>query len=124
MTMKRTISGMIGAGSLAHNRRDFIAGNVDLDRVHLNICYQNENLKQVYRELFDESVERYNVGKRKDRQITNYYEKIRQGKQEKLFHEVIFQIVKETIGVGVNEKAVLRFYKTALSFTSISIFPW
>lgn len=92
MTMKRTISGMIGAGSLAHNRRDFIAENVDPDRVHLNICYQNENLKQVYKELFDESVERYNVGKRKDRQITNYYEKIRQGKQEKLFHEVIFQI--------------------------------
>lgn len=92
MTMKRTISGMIGAGSLAHNRRDFIAGNVDPDRVYLNVCYQNENLKQVYKELFDESVERYNVGKRKDRQITNYYEKIRQGKQEKLFHEVIFQI--------------------------------
>ena len=92
MTMKRTISGMIGAGSLAHNRRDFIAENVDSDRVHLNICYQNENLKQVYKELFDESVERYNVGKRKDRQIANYYEKIRQGKQEKLFHEVIFQI--------------------------------
>lgn len=92
MTMKRTISGMIGVGSLAHNRRDFIAENVDSDRVHLNICYQNENLKQVYKELFDESVEHYNVGKRKDRQITNYYEKIRQGKQEKLFHEVIFQI--------------------------------
>lgn len=92
MTMKRTISGMIGAGSLAHNRRDFIAENVDPDRVYLNICYQNENLKQVYKELFDESVERYNVGKRKDRQIANYYEKIRQGKQEKLFHEVIFQI--------------------------------
>ena len=92
MTMKRTISGMIGAGSLAHNRRDFIAGNVDLDRVHLNICYQNENLNHVYKEVFDESVERYNLGKRKDRQITNYYEKIRQGKQEKLFHEVIFQI--------------------------------
>ena len=34
------------------------------------------------------------------------------------------QNVKETIGVGVNEKAVLRFYQTALSFTSISIFPW
>nr|WP_297874586.1 plasmid recombination protein [uncultured Blautia sp.] len=92
MTMKRTISGMIGAGSLAHNRRNFIAENVDPDRVYLNICYQNENLKQVYKELFDESVERYNVGKRKDRQIANYYEKIRQGKQEKLFHEVIFQI--------------------------------
>ena len=38
--------------------------------------------------------------------------------------EQVGKIVKETIGVGVNEKAVLRFYQTALSFTSISIFPW
>ena len=75
MTLKRTISGMIGTGSLAHNRREFIAENVDSDRVQLNICYQNENLKEVYKELFDEAVERYNIGKRKDRQITNYYEK-------------------------------------------------
>ena len=42
----------------------------------------------------------------------------------KLWYNRVRQIVKETIGVGVNEKAVLRFYKTALSFTSISIFPW
>ena len=102
--MKRTISGMIGAGSLAHNRRDFIAENVDSDRVQLNICYKNENLKEVYKELFDNAVERYNVGKRKDRQITNYYEKIRQGKQEKLFHEVIFQIGnREDMAVGTAE---------------------
>ena len=72
--MKRTISGMIGAGSLAHNRRDFVAENVDPDRVQLNICYKNENLKEVYKELFDDAVERYNVGKRKDREIANYYE--------------------------------------------------
>ena len=76
--IKRTISGMIGKGSLAHNRREFFAENVDPDRVQLNICYQNENLKEVYKELFDDAVERYNTGKRKDRQITNYYEKIRQ----------------------------------------------
>ena len=63
--MRRTISGMIGAGSLAHNRRDFVAENVDPDRVHLNICYQNENLKEVYKELFDDAVGRYNIGKRK-----------------------------------------------------------
>ena len=104
LMMKRTISGMIGPGSLAHNRRDFIAENVDPDRVQLNICYQNENLKKVYKELFDEAVERYNVGKRKDRQITNYYEKIRQGKQEKLFHEVIFQIGnREDMAAGTEE---------------------
>jgi hypothetical protein len=42
------------------------------------------------------------------------------GKASQIFR----QIVKETIGVVVNEKAVLRFYQTALSFTSISIFPW
>ena len=102
--MKRTISGMIGAGSLAHNRRDFVAENVDPDRVQLNICYQNENLKEVYKELFDDATERYNVGKRKDRQIANYYEKIRQGKQEKLFHEVIFQIGnREDMAVGTLE---------------------
>lgn len=89
---KRTISGMTGAGSLAHNRRDFIAENVNPNRVYLNICYRDENLKDVYKELFDESVERYNVGKRNDRKITNYYDKIQHGKQEKLFHEVIFQI--------------------------------
>ena len=90
--MKRTISGMTGTGSLAHNRRDFIAENVNQNRVYLNICYRDENLKDVYKELFDESVERYNVGKRNDRKITNYYDKIQHGKQEKLFHEVIFQI--------------------------------
>ena len=62
------------------------------ERTQYNICYRDENLKEVYKELFDEAVERYNVGKRNDRKITNYYEKIRLGKQEKLFHEVIFQV--------------------------------
>ena len=95
---------MIGAGSLAHNRRAFIAENVDRERVHLNIKYCDENLKIVYHELFDQAVERYNEGKRNDRKITNYYEKIRQGKQEKLFHEVIFQMGNsKDMGVGTEE---------------------
>ena len=110
--MKRTISGMIGAGSLAHNRRDFVAENVDPDRVQLNICYNNENLKEVYKELFDDAAERYNVGKRKDRQIANYYEKIRQGKQEKLFHEVIFQIGNRE-DMAVQELEQKKEYLTA-----------
>lgn len=76
---------MVGAGSLAHNRRDFIAENVDQDRVDLNICYCDENIKGVYRQLFDEAVERYNVGKRKDRQITNYYEKYVRGNRKSYF---------------------------------------
>lgn len=109
MAMKRTISGMIGAGSLAHNRRAFVAENVDRERVHLNIKYCDENLKTVYHELFDQAVERYNEGKRNDRKITDYYEKIRQGKQEKLFHEVIFQIGNSkdmAVGTETGELAV------------------
>ena len=110
--IKRTISGMIGKGSLAHNRREFFAENVEPDRVQLNICYQNENLKEVYKELFDDAVERYNLGKRKDRQITNYYDKIRQGKQEKLFHEAIFQIGnRENMAVKVLDEYVKDFQK-------------
>ena len=103
---------MIGKGSLAHNRREFFAENVDPGRVQLNICYQNENLKEVYKELFDDAVERYNLGKRKDRQITNYYDKIRQGKQEKLFHEAIFQIGnRENMAVKVLDEYVKDFQK-------------
>ena len=50
-------------------------------------------IKDVYHELFDEALKRYNDKQtRKDRKIDDYYEKIRSGKQEKLFHEVIIQI--------------------------------
>ena len=43
--------------------------------------------------MFDEALKRYNDKQtRKDRKIDDYYEKIRSGKQEKLFHEVIIQI--------------------------------
>lgn len=91
--MERTISGMMGKGSLTHNRRAFTAENVDAERTKNNIEYCNESLKQVYHTLFDEAVNRYNAKQtRKDRMIDNYYDKIRTGKQEKLFHEAVFQI--------------------------------
>lgn len=91
--MERTISGMMGKGSLTHNRRAFTAENVDAERTKNNIEYCNESLKQVYHTLFDEAVNRYNAKQtRKDRMIENYYDKIRTGKQEKLFYEAIFQI--------------------------------
>lgn len=93
MEMKRTISGMIGKGSIAHNERKFIAENVDAARTIRNVVLQSENVKDVYHELFDEAIERYNAKqKRKDRKIEDYYEHIRTGKQEKVFHEAIFQI--------------------------------
>ena len=91
--MERTISAMVGKGSVNHNSRKFKAGNVDGERSHLNIDYCNENIKDVYHELFDEALERYNAKQtRADRKIENYYEKIRNSKQEKPFHELILQI--------------------------------
>lgn len=91
--MKRTISAMRGKGSLSHNRRDFIAENVDSSRTPLNVEYCNEDIRAVYHELFDNALARYNEKQtRKDRVIDDYYEKIRTGKQEKLFEELIIQI--------------------------------
>ena len=91
--MKRTISVMVGHGSVNHNSRKFHAKNTDLERSHLNIDYCQENIKAVYHELFDESLKRYNDKQtRADRQIADYYEKIRSGKQEKPFHEIILQV--------------------------------
>ena len=88
-----TISGMTGRGSIRHNNRDFTAANVDRERSEQNIVFVNEDLKQVYHELFDKALETYNAGKKKTRdKIPDYYEHIRQSKQEKLFHEAIFQI--------------------------------
>ena len=91
--MKRTISAMRGKGSLSHNSRQFIAENVDSSRTPLNIEYHNEDIQAVYHELFDNALARYNEKQtRKDRVIDDYYEKIRTGKQEKLFEELVIQI--------------------------------
>ena len=91
--MKRTISAMRGKGSLSHNSRQFIAENVDSSRTPLNVEYRNEDIRAVYHELFDGALARYNEKQtRKDRVIDDYYEKIRTGKQEKLFEELIIQI--------------------------------
>lgn len=91
--MKRTISFMTGKGSVNHNSRKFHAKNTDPERSYLNVEYCNENVKDVYHELFDEALTRYNEKQtRSDRRIDDYYEKIRSGKQEKPFHEIILQI--------------------------------
>ena len=91
--MKRTISAMRGKGSLSHNSRQFIAENVDSSRTPLNIEYHNEDIRAVYHELFDDALAHYNEKQtRRDRVIDDYYEKIRTGKQEKPFEELIIQI--------------------------------
>jgi len=65
--MERTISAMIGKGSVNHNTRAFTAKNVDKNRSADNVEFCQEDIKQVYHKLFDEARERYNAKqKRKD----------------------------------------------------------
>lgn len=103
--MERTISGMMGKGSVNHNTRAFTAKNVDKERSKDNVEFCHSDIKEVYHTLFDDALERYNAKqKRSDRKIDDYYEKIRRGKQEKLFYEVIFQIGnKDDMNVQSNE---------------------
>ena len=84
---------MVGKGSVNHNTRKFHAHNTDPQRAHLNRSYCNDDIREVYQELFGGAVERYNAKQtRADRCISDYYEKIRSGKQEKPFHEIILQV--------------------------------
>ena len=103
--MKRTISFMTGKGSVNHNSRKFHAKNTDPKRSHWNVEYCNQDIREVYHELFDEALEQYNSKQtRKDRKIEDYYEKIRSGKQEKPFHEIILQIGdKDNMGATTKE---------------------
>ena len=51
--MERTISAMIGKGSVNHNTRAFTAKNVDKSRSVDNVEFCQEDIKQVYHKLFD-----------------------------------------------------------------------
>lgn len=91
--MKKTISIRIGKGSISHNNRKFVAKNVDENRVKDNVVLCSTDLKKTYDNLFGAALEEYNSKqKRKDRRIENYLEHIENGKQEKPFYELIFQI--------------------------------
>ncbi len=58
--MKRTISAMVGKGSVNHNQRKFTAENVDKSRSYLNKIYYSDKIEDVYHQLFDEALKRYN----------------------------------------------------------------
>ena len=114
--MQRTISAMVGKGSVNHNSRKFHAKNTDPNRTENNIEYCNESIREVYHKLFDEALKQYNEKQtRADRVIPDYYEKIRSSKQEKPFHELILQIgdkdnMSATTEDGARAKEILDEY--------------
>lgn len=90
----KTISVVKGKGSVQHNNRQFLTDNIDRQRVEDNITYVKQDIKEAYHQVFGKAVADYNAKqKRKDRQIDDYYEKVRQSKNgERLFHEVVVQV--------------------------------
>lgn len=108
-----SISIELGKGALKHNSRIFNTPNTNPERSHLNKEYINDDIKNVYHELFDEAVERYNSKQtRNDRKVKNYYEKICNGKQEKPFHEIVVQIGNKN-DFGIDKKTA-EFAEKAL----------
>ena len=87
-----SISFRIDEGVVEHNNREFIAKNVDRARIPDNVIYKSDNIRDFYNELFGQALASYNARQtRKDRMISDYYEHIRKGKQEKLFNEIVVQ---------------------------------
>lgn len=91
-----TVSIAKGRGYLNHNDRTIKQVNSRSWKPELsnqNIVYVNEPIQNVYHELFDPALEKYNAkikqSKNPQRVIKDYYEHISRSKQEKPFYELI-----------------------------------
>lgn len=87
--------------SISHNNRD-IADNKKMDKYHQhiqwektseNIIIEKKSIKEIYKELFSDEVDKYNSKqKRKDRKIDDYYLKVKNDGSLDLQREFIVQI--------------------------------
>ena len=115
MKSKRISFGQ-GKGSITHNNRNFIANNVDRNRIANNVTFIAKHIGEVYEELFGGAVTRYNARqKRNDRKIHGtYYEHLFHCKpsnsvitasdKRKSFYEDVVQIGRmEDSGYGTED---------------------
>ncbi|PEY32424.1 mobilization protein [Bacillus cereus] len=98
--------------SLSHNNRENIHGNPGIDpaRLHENIYFVQKDIRSVYKDVFQEAVDKYNEKqKRNDRKIDDYYDKIH--KDDKT-HEQRELVV--AIGEGKDDSKYREAKKEAL----------
>ena len=90
----KTISYVLGDGSMAHNNREFYAKNVDPGRTHLNRTYVKQDIDEAYDVCFKKALDDYNSKqKRRDRRKDDYMSEIRHSRNgEKIFYENVVQI--------------------------------
>lgn len=84
-----------GNGNINHNKRsnEKKLDNVDYDRTPNNIAYIDKDIREVYHDIFDDSIDKYNAKqKRKDRKIDDYYLKVKHDKKTKNFQELVVQV--------------------------------
>lgn len=88
-----------GKGSQMHNRREYekygkpTPDNIDVSKSHENITLVDRDIKEAYREIFGEALDKYNAKqKRADRKIEDYCDHIKKSKNgDKLFYEDVVQ---------------------------------
>ncbi|PTC10351.1 plasmid recombination protein [Bacillus wiedmannii] len=98
--------------SLSHNNRENMHGNPGIDpaRLHENIYFVQKDIRSVYKDVFQEAVDKYNEKqKRNDRKIDDYYDKIH--KEDKT-HEQRELVV--AIGEGKDDPKYREAKKEAL----------
>ncbi|WP_439873344.1 plasmid recombination protein (plasmid) [Bacillus mycoides] len=98
--------------SLSHNNRENIHGNPSIDpsRLDENIYFVQKDIRSVYKDVFQEAVDKYNEKqKRNDRKIQDYYDKIH--KNEKT-HEQRELVV--AVGEGKDDPKYREAKKEAL----------
>ncbi|WP_144499798.1 plasmid recombination protein [Bacillus sp. FDAARGOS_235] len=98
--------------SLSHNNRENIHGNPGIDPARLdeNIYFVQKDIRSVYKDVFQEAVDKYNEKqKRNDRKIDDYYDKIH--KDDKT-HEQRELVV--AIGEGKDDPKYRRAKKEVL----------
>ncbi|HDR7625182.1 TPA: plasmid recombination protein [Bacillus mycoides] len=98
--------------SLSHNNRENIYGNpgIDPSRLDENIYLVQEDIRSVYKDVFQEAVDKYNEKqKRNDRKIQDYYDNIH--KNEKT-HEQRELVV--AVGEGKDDTKYREAKKEAL----------
>jgi len=95
---KLSTSFTLGKASVAHganvehNNREYVAENIDVNRIPDNITYVQQDVREAYRELFGESLEEYNAKQKQPcRRINDYYEHISKSKREEAFYETVIQ---------------------------------
>ncbi|WP_308197309.1 plasmid recombination protein [Bacillus cereus group sp. BfR-BA-01310] len=81
--------------SLSHNNRENIHGNpgIDPSRLDENIYFVQKDIRSVYKDVFQEAVDKYNEKqKRNDRKIQDYYDKIHKNEKTHEQRELVVAV--------------------------------